>query len=124
MSIPVDVAALRAEIERFGARALLVTTSPDGHPHVTSAAVGLEGGELTMGAGRTTRANVAAHDVVTVVWPTGPDASYCLIVDGSARVREPETLVVRPSSAVLHRLVGAPAELPSCVRLEEPAPSA
>jgi hypothetical protein len=123
VSVPVDVAALEAEVGRFGPRALLVTTSPEGEPHVTSVLARLAGGELTVGAGRRSRANAAAHPAATLVWPVGPDPAYCLIVDGTAEERDGEVLALAPTAAVLHRLAGASEDLPSCVRLEEPAPA-
>jgi len=114
VSIPVDLAALRAQVLRFGANAILVTTSDDGPPHVTSVVVTFTGDNLAMGAGRRTRANVAQRPDVALVWAAEIDPDYCLIVD--AVVDEPpgETLIVRPTAAVLHRLASASAELPQC----------
>ena len=104
MSIPVDLGALGAEISKFDAGALLVTTSADGPPHVSSVLVTFDGDELEMGVGRKTRANAAAHPPVTLVWPAGAGADYCLIVDATARAGPDERLLARPTSAVLHRL--------------------
>jgi hypothetical protein len=118
VSIPVDLAALRAQITRFGPGAILVTTSDDGPPHVASVVVTFAGDNLAMGAGRTTRANVARRPTVALVWSGPVDADYCLIVD--AIVDEPpgETLVVRPTAAVLHRLASASGDTPSCRPLD------
>jgi uncharacterized glyoxalase superfamily protein PhnB len=118
MSVPVDLAALATEIERFGPCALLVTTSPERQAHVTSVLVRSEDGALVMGAGRRSRANAAANPSVTVVWPVGSDPAYCLLVDGEAAQCADETLAVTPTAAVLHRRADASAELPSCVRLD------
>jgi len=52
--------------------------------------------------GRTTRANVAAHPSVTLVWPPADPSDYSLIVDGVASMRDDE-LAVAPTRAVLHR---------------------
>ncbi len=118
VSIPVDLAALRAQIQRFGSNAILVTTSDDGPPHVSSVVVTFAGDDLAMGAGRRTRANVAQHPDVALVWTAEIDPDYCLIVD--AVVDEPpgESLIVRPTAAVLHRLASAPGEIPQCRPLE------
>ena len=58
-----------------------------------------------------------------MVWP-GPGDEYCLLVDGLARHygdAESETIAVQPTGAVLHRLAGAPADLPTCVPLDQRA---
>ncbi len=104
MSIPVDLASLRTEIERIGAGALLVTAAA-GPPHVASVLVACEGERLVMGAGRRSRANATERPDVTLVWPDADDG-HCLIVDGTAREITDETFVVQPVSAVLHRLAG------------------
>jgi uncharacterized glyoxalase superfamily protein PhnB len=121
MSVPVDMATLANEVARFGSCALLVTTSPEQHAHVTSVLVRFEDGALVMGAGRRSRANAGANPAVTVVWPAGPDPAYCLLVDGTAREaadNAEETLAVTPTAAVLHRRADASEDLPSCVRLD------
>jgi hypothetical protein len=103
MSIRVDLATLPAEIARFGASALLATASADGPPHVSSVRVTVAGSDLEMRVGRTTVANVVARPAVTLVWPS-IDGEYCLIVDAETREATSERFVVRPTSAVLHRL--------------------
>ncbi len=111
MSIAVDLAELPAHVSRFGSSALLVTTSTEGPPHISSVLVTFEGDDLAMRAGRRTRANAAEHPAVTLVWPAGPGGGYCLIVDAAAREGPAETLLVRPTSAVLHRLAQAATEI-------------
>jgi len=120
MSVPVDLTALGAEIERFGAVAFLVTASPDGRPHVVSVAVTFAGGRLTMPAGRTARRNVTDSSAATLLWSGVPGDAYCLLVDGTARLAgdEDEVITVDPTSAVLHRLADAPDDLPSCVPVD------
>jgi hypothetical protein len=118
VSIPVDLDALRAQISRFGSHALLVTTSPEGPPHVSSVGVTIDGDRLAMGAGRKTRANVGDHPDVALVWSGEVDKDYCLIVDAVTETVVDETLVVRPTAAVLHRLASAPAEIPRGAPLE------
>ena len=121
MSIRVDLDKLRTRITEFGTNVLLVSVKPGGVPHVVSVAPSFSGDDLVMSVGRSTRANVDASPTVTMVWP-GPGDEYCLLVDGRAhRVgdTESELIAVEPTGAVLHRLAGAPADLPSCVPLDE-----
>ena len=107
MSIPVDLDALAEHIARCGPSAFVVTNSSDGPPHISSVVVTSRGAELSMPAGRRTRANAAARPDVALIWPRLDD-DYCLIVDATAGDSTPETLVVRPTSAVLHKLANAP----------------
>ena len=113
VSIPVDLAALHEQISRFGAGAFLVSTSSDGPPHVASVVVDPASDGLVMGAGRSTRVNIAHHPAVSLVWPADDDGDYCLIVDGVARTApaDSETVVVHPASAVLHRLAEGQARI-------------
>jgi hypothetical protein len=118
VSVPVDLAALEAEIGRFGAVAFLVTAGV-GRPHVVSVRVALAGAALTMAAGRTSRRNLAASPSATLLWPGAPGAEYCLLVDGTARVDDDaEVVTVEPTGAILHRLADASADLPSCVPVD------
>jgi hypothetical protein len=113
VSVPVDLAALEAEIARFGAVAFLVSAGTEGRPHVVSARVTVAGGVLTMSAGRTSRRNLAASPSATLLWPGEPGGEYCLLVDGAARVDDAaEVVTVEPTGAILHRLAGASADLP------------
>lgn len=121
MSIRVDLDELRARVAEFGPNVLLVSVKPGGVPHVVSVAPLFVGDDLVMPVGRSTRANVDASPTVTMVWP-GPGDEYCLLVDGVARRHgdaRSETIAVVPTGAVLHRLAGAPADLPNCVPLDE-----
>lgn len=119
MSLPVDVAALATELARFGDVAFLVTAPPGGRPHVVSVRVVLVDGVLTMTAGRTSRANATAAPAVALCWPGAPGAEHCLLVDGEATVDAvAETVVVRPTGAILHRLADASPDAPSCVPVE------
>jgi hypothetical protein len=113
MSVKVELDELRERVDEHGPIAFLVTVGAEG-PHVVSVAVALEDGVLTAGAGRTTSANIAARATVSLVWPAGPDPAYCLIVDGTATVRD-ERVHVEPTRAVLHRLAGAAGDGPSCI---------
>ena len=108
MSIPVDLDALPAQVERF-ATAYLLTTSGEKVKAVAAAPV-LEGGGLRVrGPGRGSLANAAAHPDATLLWPpterTEP-AGFTLLVDGTAAV-DGEDLLVTPTWAVLHRPAGS-----------------
>jgi hypothetical protein len=58
------------------------------------------------------------HPAVVLVWSGAIDPDYCLIVDATVDEPPGESLVVRPTSAVLHRLASAPADIPRCLPLE------
>ena len=109
---------LARRVEEFGTHPFLVTTSREGHAHVVSITVALEGTQLSFGAGRTSRANAAETESVTLLWP-GIGGPYGLIVDGTANL-DGETMRVEPTRAVLHRLADASDALPSCVPIEDP----
>jgi hypothetical protein len=116
----VDLAALEAEIARHGEAAFLVTASSGARPHVVSVRVAVVDGMLTMGAGRTSRRNAAEVSSVTLLWSDSPAGEYCLLVDGTATVEEQaERIAVQPTGAILHRLAGAPADLPYCAPVDD-----
>ena len=99
MTETVELEGLRDRVAEYGPAAYLVTIGDDG-PHVVSVVVTLEDGTLTMGAGRTSRRNVAERPVATMLWPAGPDGAYSLLVDGEAVAGSAEwPLTVRPKSA-------------------------
>jgi hypothetical protein len=119
VSVAVSLDRLREEIDGFGARAYLVTVSPDGRAHVVSVLVRLEDEELVASCGSTSRANATVNPSVTVLWPPVADGRYGLIVDGTARVEDASgTVVVRPSRAVLHRVADGGDDIPKCIPLE------
>jgi hypothetical protein len=120
MSVRVGLEALRDQIDSFGPQAFLVTVSPEGTPHVVSAVLRLQGDELAVEVGRTSRANATAHPVVTLLWSPGAGGEYSLIVDGTAEVDGDGgdgagTVTIRPTAAVLHRIAGALGDGPGCV---------
>lgn len=108
MSIPVDLATIPDQLERFGT-AYLLTTSGEKVKAVAAAPV-LEDGRLRVaGPGRGSLANAAAHPDVTLMWPpTGrtEPAGFTLLVDGTATV-DGEDVLLTPTSAVLHRPAGS-----------------
>lgn len=117
----VDLEKLHERVAEYGPVAFLVTVGGDDRPHVVSVPVELDGAAVVAGAGSTTSANAGAHPSVSLVWPAAPGGDYCLIVDGPARVGDGR-LVVDPVRAVLHRIAGAPADLPSCVTILDRRP--
>ena len=125
MSVAVALDALTEHIREFGGHPHLVTVGADGHAHVVSTAAAFHDGTFEIDAGRTTRTNVATNAAVTLLW-TRADGPYSLIVDGDAQLLNGgETIQVRPTRAVLHRLAGASTDLPSCVPIEaDPAEAA
>lgn len=108
MSIPVDLATIPEQLERF-ATAYLLTTSGEKVKAVAAAPVLEEGRLRVSGPGRGSLANAAAHPDVTLMWPpTGhtEPAGFTLLVDGTAAI-DGEDVLVTPSWAVLHRPVGS-----------------
>jgi hypothetical protein len=121
MSVRVELEALRDQIDSFGPQAFVVTVSPHGTPHVVSAVLRLQGDQLAVEVGRTSRANAAAHPAVTLLWSPGAGGEYSLIVDGTAEVGGDDgdgdagTVTIEPTAAVLHRIPGALGDGPGCV---------
>ena len=119
VSVAVSLEELARRVEDFGPVAFLVTT--DGATsHVVSVAVGFDGAELSAPVGRSSQRNIEATAIATLLWPGRDGGPYSLIVDGAART-DGDLARVRPTTAVLHRLADAPADLPSCVRIEDQA---
>ena len=117
MSIPVTIAELEERIAEYGEQAFLITVTDEGAPHVVSVVVGIDGDRLVMGAGRRTRAGLAVHPTATLLWSPPDGAAYSLIIDATAddSATTEEAIAVEVTSAVLHRMAGAPGDGPSCV---------
>jgi hypothetical protein len=107
MSVAVELASLRAQIEAAGPDVFLLTVRDGARPHAVSATVSWDGDDLVTSAGSRTAANVAAAPAVTLLWPSSGQ-EYSLIVDGTARV-EDGTVRITPTHAILHRSVLASA---------------
>lgn len=118
MSIPVELHALEHAIGGLGPEALLVTVTEHSTPHVVSVLVTYSDGRLVMGGGQRTRANVAVHPRVTLVWPVLHDDAYRLIVDGDATTTPDEHVEVVPTDAVFHRVADALGDGPNCLALD------
>jgi hypothetical protein len=126
VSVPVDLIALRDRLAEYGPHPFLTTVNEDGTPHVTSVTVHLDGDVLVAGAGRRTRRNAADRPSVALLWPTGADPAYSLIVDAVAVVAdddESEEVRMTPHAAILHRVAGAHGEGPNCVAVDGGPPS-
>ena len=118
MSIPVELSDLAAQIDKYGSVAYLITVNDTGLPHTVSITVSWEEDTLVVGAGRQTSTNAATHPEVSLLWAAPAEQPYCLITDGHAHAGpQPETLVIKPTRAVLHRVAQADTALPSCVPL-------
>ena len=119
MSVPVELSALRDAIAEHGRVAYLLTVNDDATPHVVSVevTVDVEDDTLVVGTGRRTRANLERAPRVTLLWPTGPDQAYSLIVDATVAslADDASTAALAPSAAVLHRVAGADGDGPNCV---------
>lgn len=121
MSVPVELSALRDAIADHGRVAYLLTVNEDATPHAVSVEVSVEDDVVVVGTGRRTRANLERASRVTLLWPAGPDPAYSLIVDATVAslADDAATAALAPSSAVLHRVAGAPGDGPGCVPVTE-----
>lgn len=106
MSERIEVAGVADAVAERGSAAYLLSVKSGMPvvPHVVSVAVTVSDGNLVVGAGRTTSANVTVNPSVTLLWPLSeafPDHS--LVVDGTAEV-DPggATITIRPTGAILH----------------------
>lgn len=105
MSIPVALADLPQQVERFGSTPYLVTVGPDSTPHAASVTVVWQDRLLMAGAGRQTASNIKINDVVALLWPAKQPGQHALIVDGWADVKAAAHgtfVLIQPSKAVLH----------------------
>jgi hypothetical protein len=120
VSVAVELEALWDRIDEYGPHPHLITAGGDGRPHVVSVSVRVDGDRIVMTAGNTSRANVAASAVATLLWPAREGEDYSLIVDGEGEALT-EAIAVAPTRAVLHRVASAGDEMPSCVQIVEPS---
>ena len=121
VSVAVSLEQLHARVSEFGEHAYLTTLGSDGRAHVVSVHATVDGDRVRVRAGRTSTANVGVNPAVTLLWAAPVDGPYCLIVDGDGTIPdegEGET-EIRPTRAVLHRVIGASHDLPSCIPLEQ-----
>lgn len=120
MSVAVSLDALHDRISEIGGDPFLVTVGVDQRAHVVSVRARIAGSHVVVSAGSTSRANAAGNPAVTLLWGPPDDGPYSLIVDGNGVVLDDaDEVAVSPTRAVLHRIAGAPDDLPSCIRLDE-----
>jgi hypothetical protein len=123
MSVKVDLDQLADALADF-TFAYLITVGDDYRAHTVAVQPVLAEGVLDAGAiGKGTRANVAQHGGVTLVWPPREPGGYSLIVDGVGQLVD-DGLKVAPSRAVLHRpaaegVATKPGCIHDCVPLED-----
>lgn len=106
MSIPVAVHELGDEVERYGPRAYLLTTSEEGRPHAIHVEVVVSGATARCELGRTSARNGAVRPLVSLLWPPIEEGGYSLIVDGEVVVDEAGAVPrgeISVTRAVLHR---------------------
>lgn len=118
MSVPVDLDKLADALADF-TFAYLITVGDDFRAHTVAVQPALRDGVLVAGrAGAVTRANIAARQAVTLLWPPRALGGYSLIVDGQAQPVGGDAVVrVTPGRAVLHRPASpeTPPQRPGCV---------
>jgi len=107
MSVKVDLADIATHVTERGA-GYIVTTGPDGRPHVTQEVVEVSGSVLRAPAGRKTCRNIAAQPLVAVMWPPKGAGDYSLIVDGNASIVDLDDdgkgwAEIEATHAILHR---------------------
>ena len=70
-----------------------------------------------MGAGSRTRANLERRPTATLLWSPPLDSAYSLIVDATddPASGDDESIALEVTSAVLHRMAGAPGDGPTCL---------
>jgi hypothetical protein len=102
MSIDVSLERLADAVARYHF-AYLLTVGDNERAHVVAVHPTLANDTLVVAdPGRKTDANLAAHPLVTLVWPPTDPGDYSLIVDGAGSIRDGK-LVVTATRAVLHR---------------------
>jgi hypothetical protein len=128
MSVSVDLASLREEIDRHGSVAFFLTVGSDGRPHSVQLGVDWsEPGRLVVHPGNSTVANAVARPLVSLLWPPTEPGGYSLIVDATVTEASgtgdgDNAVSVQPTKAVLHRPArsddpGAVAHGSDCVRV-------
>ncbi len=115
MTAAVDFERLADALTEYGA-AYLITVGEDSRPHTVMVEAVLRDNVFHVGeVGSRTTANIAGHDVVSLLWPPRESGGYALMVDG--RVASGDGLRVVPVKALLHRRAapGSPAAESGCL---------
>lgn len=101
MSYPVAAADLGLALEQY-AEGYLLTVTADATTRAVSVRPRLVDGQIVVGAGRSSSANVTANPHVTLLCPPAAEKGFTLLIDGTATVEDDE-IRIEPVSAVLHR---------------------
>ena len=80
----------------------LLTVNAEAQTRILAVPTDFTDGCLRCEAGRSARENISLHREVTMVFPPSDGSGFSLVVDGVAELHT-ETVVVRPTWAVLHR---------------------
>ena len=117
MSQPVTLDELWKRIDEYGDKAYLVTINAEATPHVVTVVIGRSGHDITVGAGKGTRSNLAANPKLTIMWAPTIDPAYCLLVDGvlAGGLDDEDHITIEATSAMLHRVAGADGNGPRCI---------
>jgi hypothetical protein len=123
MASPIDPSRLRHHIEDYGPLATVITVSADGHPHVGTSMVEIEGGIVRIQVGPGTAGHLEENAAVCLTWSPPDGELYQLIVDGVADDVRPLGDVFQVEVTVVggirHRVAGAPTTAPTCLRLDQ-----
>jgi hypothetical protein len=120
MSIQVELDKVREQVAACRSCAYLLTVTGDGRPHAVSLRPEWQGDELVVRPGQRTTGNAERSPDVSLLWPVSGRDGFALFVNGLAEVRTDggsAAVVVRPTSAVLHKTPEAADDEPGCVRI-------
>ena len=118
MSIQVELDEIRDQVAACRSYAYLLTVTEDGRPHAVSLRPEWDGDELIVRPGQRTTANAERSPEVSLLWPVSGRDGFALFVNGRAEVRMDEgstAVVVKPSSAVLHKTPEGAGDEPGCI---------
>ena len=119
MSIQVNLDDVREQVEACGPYAYLLTVTGDGRPHAVSLRTEWLGDDLVVRPGQRTTANAQRSPDVSLLWPVSGREGFALFVNGRAEVRTDgdgaTAVVVKPTSAVLHKTPEGADEAPGCI---------
>ena len=85
MSFPVARADLGLALQQY-AEGYLLTVTPDATTRAVAVRPSVVDGQVVVGAGRSSSANVAVHPHVTVLCPPTTEKGFTLLIDGTATV--------------------------------------
>ena len=118
MSIQVDLDDVREQVGACRSYAYLLTVAEDGRPHAVSLRPEWDADELIVRPGQRTTANAERSPEVSLLWPVSGRDGFALFVNGRAEVRMDggsTAVVVKPSSAVLHKTPEGAGDEPGCI---------